>query len=213
MNENRDDETKINKLQEEQIPLFHPVITGIMLGDGTIDKIKYKNNHSRLKLLQRKKSKDLNEDLLSQLCMLNLCGTMLKYFQYGQFYGYETFSRTCWYFGKLEQIWYDNRTKIIPKNIILTNEAVAYWFMCDGDETGEKYRVAKFNTYGFSECEVDFLVSKLHQLNINAHKERWVKEKNQFLIKISKQDDVDSFNDMVKPYILPCFEYKLKPRK
>jgi len=213
----KDPEKLLDRLYEETIDLFDPAITGMILGDGRVDVFKNKSPHSTLKLLQRKKNKDLCEDLVFNFVRTGLYGSLNVYSQYGQSYGWHVMSKTCWYFGKLRKMWYDKNGKIVPKNIVITLETVAYWFMCDGSEywnnkKTKDYLTITFGTYGYTEDEVDFLVSKLQKLKINAKKKRWVKVKEQFIIIITHQKDIDEFNKMMEPYILSDFKYKIKER-
>ena len=81
--------------------------------------------------------------------------------------------------------------------------AVAYWYMDDGNKMSRGYRL---NTQNFSLKEqqvlADALGRKFH-FEVNIHKDRL----NYRLYITAKSKD--SFTQIIKPFILPCFEYKL----
>lgn len=96
--------------------------------------------------------------------------------------------------------------KIVPKLLHkwLTPMALAYWFMDDGSIS--RNLGYNLNTQNFSLYEQEILADALgrkYNLEVNIHKDR----SNYRLYITSKSKD--SFTDIIKPFILPSFEYKL----
>ena len=101
--------------------------------------------------------------------------------------------------------------KIVPKNIalFLNARALAYWFMDDG--TRHRRQIAHHSPYylsteGFTKTECQHLRAALFfnfQIFTALHKDR-----HQWRIYI-KANSKSKFRDLVKPYILNCFLYKL----
>lgn len=101
--------------------------------------------------------------------------------------------------------------KIVPSNIakFLNPRVLAYWFMEDGTCHRKKSPESKqyyFSTQGFEKTECELLCKALHSsLNIQSsvHKDgkTW---------KISiRQQSVEHFCELISPYIVEDFKYKL----
>lgn len=110
--------------------------------------------------------------------------------------------------------WYA-RKKIVPKDIKLTPECVANWYMGDGNINKSENRYAShyghitLSTDSFTKEEVKFLsfllkdhVVKGTRVNIDSGK---------YIIQIDKRSSVHSFLDYVRPYVeqVSCFHYKI----
>lgn len=97
------------------------------------------------------------------------------------------------------------RKKRVPPNIkeLLTPRSVAYWFMDDGHQVNNAYFL---NTQGFTKTESELLCTCLKDnFNISA---KLSVDKTYWRIRIPV-DSVSTFTELVKPYILDCFYYKL----
>jgi len=102
-----------------------------------------------------------------------------------------------------------NSVKKVPKNIskFLTPRSLAYWYMDDGGLTGSKIYL---HTQGFVFSDQEFLRDVLKEkfgIITNLHKDKIYYK----LYVIS--DSAPLFISLIKPYILPCFEYKLPVKK
>jgi len=113
-------------------------------------------------------------------------------------------------FSLFRERWYLNGRKIVPIDIKLTDKTIAYWFMGDGSSYKDKRNdrgLVRINlaTCSFTNDENLLLIKKLKELGIC--KTRKISDNS---IAIYYTNEVIKFMDMVKPYILPCFRYKLK---
>lgn len=104
------------------------------------------------------------------------------------------------------------RRKIIPRNIhqMLTPRVLAYWFMDDGSLSfwGTVYCL---NTQGFTLSDQKNLVKALKStfnLNFNVSKDR----KIYYRLTLQQQDN-HNFKQLIQPYLLPSFQYKLTNEK
>lgn len=99
--------------------------------------------------------------------------------------------------------WYDNRFKIIPKDIELTPECVANWFYGDGC-TSKKSGLLSISTKGFIEEDVDFICEKLNYiLDSSFH----VDKSNSVMT--YKLKNIKIFFDYIKEYNPSCYSYKI----
>lgn len=122
-----------------------------------------------------------------------------------------TEQRHRWY----ESFYYENKDgyecfkykKAVPKDIELTPECVANWFMGDGcfDKTYMRIQIA---TDDFKKSDVDYLVFLLED-QIIEHAYAHHHYNGKYIIKIGKRSDVTSFLDYVRPYIVQCYNYKI----
>jgi hypothetical protein len=98
-----------------------------------------------------------------------------------------------------------SKVKIVPTNIhqFLTPRALAYWFMDDGSK---KENTFVLHTQGFEKHESEKLCEALkrnYNIVSNLHK-----DKDYWKIYINQQS-AETFKDLVKPYVIDCFAYKL----
>lgn len=101
-----------------------------------------------------------------------------------------------------------NGNKVVPKLLHkwLSPRALAYWFMDDGSRLKNYGYI--LNTQNFSLKEQEILADALgrrHRLEVNIHKDR---SKYRLYITVKSKD---AFRDLIKPFIIPSFEYKLIP--
>ncbi len=96
--------------------------------------------------------------------------------------------------------------KTVPKDICLTPQCVANWFMGDGSFNGTQIQLS---TDSFTVDEVNYLSSILHSNKIsNCYVGK--SSLNKPIIFIGKKDETQHFLDYVKPHIFSCYSYKLK---
>ena len=98
---------------------------------------------------------------------------------------------------------YQNKKKIIPDCLFFTPLLLAVWFMDDGSKSRSSFYL---NTQQF--CIADQI--KLQE-TLNAQwsiKTSLNKDKKYYRIRIRSEDAL-KFRSIVKPYILPIFNYKL----
>ena len=103
-----------------------------------------------------------------------------------------------------------NRQKRVPKQInkLLTARALAYWFMDDGTHKVTKAGTIVYglSTQGFNFSDQQLLVNALKKtfdLNVSIHKS------GVYFKLYIKAESSQTFYNIIKPYVLPCFYYKL----
>lgn len=100
-------------------------------------------------------------------------------------------------------------------------EGVAYWFMDDGTNTKSKISPAghlSFCTHGFSRDEVDLLVVFFQKRGIDCTvHHNWAnriegKPGKQYHVLSVRQRSRDALIAKIRPFILPCLQYKIDVR-
>lgn len=189
------------------------IIVGTLLGDGSLEHDKFKA--SRLQIKQADRKKEYVIWLYEKLA--NLVKTPPK----------QRPDTLQWYFStrslrSLEEfrvIFYENGRKTVPysiKNMLNSPISLAVWFMDDGTlDYREK------SHYSFSISADDFTVEETKLLQ-DALKENFgiisniqtpsSRGKRYTKLYIGK-DGRDRFLEIIRPYILPCFAYKLPPNR
>lgn len=113
-------------------------------------------------------------------------------------------------FTKLRKKWYPNNKKIVPKDLDLTWQTLAYWFCDDGSNLLGQRCISRHGilcTNSFQIEDVEFLIEKLKQKNINCS---FYLNYEQPLI-ILERSTFMYFIKNIKPYIsCECMQYKLK---
>jgi len=170
---------KIEKLKKNPIRMkalkHSSILDGVILSDGSISREK-KFSNSRFSVSQKKS----NEAFLDEIA-----DYLEGYLEFGVTWGDRDYfdKRTGkiyegWnigttnngvFFTKLRKRWYRGKKKIIPNNLKLDAESLAWWFMGDGyNHDGHHVR---FATESFSNSDVNKLVLKLHKLGLkSAHR-------------------------------------------
>ena len=116
-------------------------------------------------------------------------------------YRFTTRSLPC--FTKIYDLFFIRRKKTVPKNLKLTGRTLAHWFMDDGSRTRKSVYL---NTQKFSSKEQKILQEKLEKdLGIKSSLNR---DKIYYRIRV-KQESLKRFKNLIRPYILPSFSYKL----
>lgn len=112
---------------------------------------------------------------------------------------------------QLREKWYScpyksRGTKIVPRDLVLNDEVLAYWFCDDGCNYPHKNR-ALINTDGFSIEDVDFLIGQLKSMSIDC-KMYFKNKKPQIGI---RKNGYRPFIDRIYPFVKPifCMNYKI----
>lgn len=91
---------------------------------------------------------------------------------------------------------------------LLTPKAIAYWFMDDGSRKDNKTKAVRLCTDSFTLKEVQFLCDVLlEKYEITSHP-YLNRAPDQYRIYVDA-NGYDNFKNLVFPYILPGFQYKL----
>lgn len=194
----------ISKTQKE-------IIIGNILGDGSLEFNGYRG--TRLQIKQSLRYKAYVFWLYSQL--QNLCKLGPR----------QRKDNDQWYFSTryldeltiLHGLFYSNRRKIIPPTIskmVSSSLTLAIWYMDDGSLYWRPKEHNGFRLY--TNC---FTVSEVNKLRDILLKNFGIKSTIQrFLCKGKKypriyigKESRERFLEMIKPYILDCFSYKLPP--
>lgn len=111
--------------------------------------------------------------------------------------------------------WYKEDLKIVPTNVYLGPVTLAHWFMGDGSSrygrSGNVY--TSFATMGFPVDSISVLEEALHDLGLNTGRgyDRRI-EKGDGITLFLLQDSVNKFMDIVRPYMMEPYMYKIKYR-
>lgn len=162
---------KITELTVEQ----EEILTGLMLGDGSLNK----NKSPSAYLVVHRARKD-DEYINTHINIFNnfkINKTETEYFDRRTNKTY--FSSTLRTLShpiltKWHGVWYKDKHKIIPNNLKLTPLTLATWFADDGSifirnkNKNNGHFIANISTHCFSKIEVEFLQKKLYKtFNLN----------------------------------------------
>lgn len=194
------------------ILLNDEIFNGLMLSDGSLDRVIYKNSrfvlgqsvsHKELIFKTQEHFMDLGIDSSIKLMFNKKSETHWYYFYTGQ-------RKT---FTMLRKIWYPNGKKIVPNYIKVTPKLLAYWFMGDGSSSWHSKSTSRISlyTHAFPLKDTTRLSKMLLEIGIyNLIREV---KKDQFIIEVKRTKSVDKFYEIVEPYIINSFKYKLKKKK
>ncbi len=195
------DPTELSQEQRE-------VLTGTILGDGSLAKhghfhrlfVKHKLAHESLAMLKYEVFREyisMDPHRFDQK-LLGKCHPCVQFV-----------TRTNPVFSEWHGRFYRDRSKIVPRDIprLLTARAVAVWLMDDG---AADYAGVTFQTHNFSREETDRLAAALRaehglRTSVRANRGSWI-------VYVAAAS-VPQLRDLVAPYLLPEFEYKLVPRR
>jgi len=187
------------------------IIVGTLLGDGSLEHDKFKA--SRLQIKQSENKKEYVVWLYENLA--NLVRTPPK----------KRPDTNQWYFStrslrsleEFRKLFYENKRKTVPKSIkdlLQSPISLAVWFMDDGSLD---YREKSHNSFSISADDFTVEEAKLLQraLSENYGVVSTIQTPSSRGKKYTKlyigRDGRDRFLEIIKPYILSCFEYKLPP--
>lgn len=220
---NRFDPIEIHMLEIKK-NLDMDMINGLLLGDACISI--QENRNGRFSLIQAKKTEQL---VLTAAYHFADIGLHYNYMErkpsnvqrYGKFSkcnaqnSCRIQSGNSKIFTEMREKWYPFGKKIVPKDIELNAKLCAFWFMTDGSSIWQRNRKdlrvhVTFYTDGFSLEDCNFLLQKLKDIGFEHSYLGNHHTKNHWTIHIGRQKEVYTFMKMVEPYIIQCFDYKLK---
>lgn len=191
-------------------------IDGLLLGDGELDQ---QGKSTRLRIGQSQQHKSWldeikewleEEGVQSKITKIDNSESSRQDSFLLQSLGYREFNSLFerWYYSNRKTI---TKQKIIPKDLNLTSQCLANWFMGDGSLSSPTerngWRIILY-TDSFENKEVDWLRRKLNE--ILPHPPRIKSRLGNYLISINYQDSVFYFLNLVKPFIADCFHYKIR---
>ena len=185
---------RFNKLQKQ-------VLIGTLLGDASIPK-QYKKSSYNIKFEQKVDNKAYIDHLY--FIFIDWVGTppSIRIIENDN-------RRSIWFrtyrhksFLYYYNMFYNGNKKSVPKLIskFLTPVSIAYWYMDDGSKEKIGY---KFSTHAFIFSDQRKLVEALNKYKLDA---LIYKDRKYYYIYIK---NVKKFNELVSPYILDIFRYKL----
>lgn len=188
------------------------IITGLLLSDGHLLRIQNEFQNSLFQISASVKHSefiDFLEKYLNDLGFSTYRRTYVR--ELGTVINLNTERHP--FFTTLRKIWYPFDKKIVPDSIHLTPKSIAYWFMGDGSsrwyERGNKKVHLDIATDGFDTNSVISLQGNLHDLGIDIYLRFKIGNTRPYITS-KKSSEVAKFMQLIKPYIIPCFRYKLK---
>jgi len=186
------------------------ILVGLLLGDGHLE-TQNKGRTFRLKVEHSLNQKDYVDWLYDQFKELVLTKPQIKEQKVKgvvyQKYWFSTISTAAFRFHG--QQFYPVGKKVVPKMIakITTPLSLAIWFMDDGSLKSHLHRARIINTQGFStDClqKLQEMFVKTFQIQTTLRKQS---EGNQIYI---PSVETDKFINLIKVFIIPSMEYKIK---
>jgi len=179
------------------------VLTGLMLGDGSLEK---RAKNAALRIVRSLRDKDYILYHMNIFSNIKHSQSDLEYFDIrtNKTYYKSTLYVSCNKdFTDAHSLWYVNRKKSIPKDLKLTPTTLATWFADDGCVTIRpgKYEI-KLATQGFSKEEVLFLQEKLNKqftLNFKMYQDNSGKTPH-WTLRLINKFDVKQFIDVIDKY-------------
>jgi hypothetical protein len=200
---------KLNKKQRS-------IIIGTLIGDATLEP-RGKRPGYRYRFCQSTKRKDYVNHIQNVFSDWSLAGvgyskkskncTNLKVLDYYYFQTvvHPSFDFYAHQFYKWDTV-VNKRYKVVPKRITkwLDPVSIAYWFMDDGSNMRNTGYILNTQCFSLKENEIIAdAIGRKFKIDVNIHKDR-----TSYRLYICSNSVVD-FTNVVKPYILPCVEYKL----
>jgi hypothetical protein len=188
------------------------IIVGTLLGDGHME-TSNRGRTYRLKIEHSNKQSTYVDWLYKEfkswvLTPPKVKSKMLKGIKFENYY-FQTLSVGQFrFYGK--SFYYDNKRKHIPSKIgkWLTPLALAVWFMDDGSSKSKYHRAVILNTQGFNASDIKILQDALIK---NFNVEASIRKQKDGLQLLIVGISAERFYEIVKPYILPNFDYKFGP--
>jgi len=206
---------------EPHLPLHHlpydEVIQGLMLSDAYITNPKPNKGNARIEITQTPKRIEFLYHLSEYFLDVGLSCNIRQILHYNK--QAKKYYVTCHLatsknptITEMRKIWYsDNKLKVVPKNLKLTPKILAYWMFGDGYtryiNRGNSIDI-QLSTNAFIKSDVLFLQNQLKRLNLELG--LWHKYKKYWILRGTEYKMTERFMNLIEPYIIPCFQYKIK---
>lgn len=191
-------------IQLENTELLEDFLIGSILGDGYITKDE--NKYFRLSLghgSKQLKYLEYKVNILNQYGLgrkITKCINKSLRYKEGFCITYHTKSCNHPIFKKYREQYYPNNKKNIMSLNYISPQSLAIWFMDDGCKCKSSYQIY---TDSFSKEEVEHLINILK----TTYDLTFTFDKNKVLY--LKKSNISKFNEIIKPYLLKEFFYKL----
>lgn len=177
------------------------VIIGSLLGDGYM-RIMPNRSNAFLEINHSIKAKDYVDFKFNSL--KRLCKSKpIERENNGDRVAYRFFTKQHLDLTKIYNLFYKDKVKIIPSNLILNPIILAIWYMDDGSKSRDSD--IYLNTQQFSLKDQKKLLRALRQLNVKA---RLNKDKKYYRIRILKES-IAEFMKIISPHVIDSMRYKL----
>lgn len=115
-------------------------------------------------------------------------------------------TRTSLELEKYFKIFYRDRIKVIPENLLnlISRQSLAVWIMDDGYKRND-CNALRINSQGYTKGEHEIIISALRKFRIVAKIQR---HKERFVTYIPSAY-MDQLRNVVRPYIITSMEYKV----
>lgn len=188
------------------------ILIGLVLGDGHLTRLVGMSQRSRVDMKGDNKSLTYLKWLHKELRPLGVSDLKPK----KNYHQHRFYTKSTEEIGQLRKLFYPKGIKIIPKSIkeFLKNPlSLAVWYQDDGTlDCRSKYHYnAMFSTYCFSFHDCELLAETLKDnfnLNVRVCRCR-MRGKVRWRLYITSSS-MGRFINLVKPYINPCFRYKIR---
>lgn len=195
-----------------------PVINGCILSDAYLRKTDDGQN-SCFELEQSEKNEGLINFLVKYFKDLGIETGVYRYLhkkireQDEPKWGIRIFTYRSKFWTLMRKRWYPEEYKVIPKDLIITPKTMALIFMGDGNSQWRNSKktnvIVTLHTQGFDDDSVNLLIKKLNDFGLKrVYLEK--KPNGGNAIRFERTEDVKKFMNLVEPFILSCFNYKIK---
>lgn len=190
------------------------ILVGLALGDAYFTPFAGKSRGSRVDIKGDNKSLLYLRWLHSELEPLGVSELRPK----KNYHQHRFYTKTSEEVGELRATFYPRGKKIIPRSIkqlLCSSLTLAVWYQDDGtlDYRKKDHYNALFATHCFSFSDCGLLAETLREnfaLDVRVYKCR-MRRKLRFRLYIASSS-MERFMGLVRPYILPCFSYKVRER-
>lgn len=188
------------------------ILVGSILGDGYLTPYTGKSRKSKIDIKGDNKSLTYLQWLHKQLQPIGVSDLKPK----KNYHQHRFYTKSNEEIGKFRKLFYPKGIKIIPKNIkfFLKNPlTLAVWYQDDGTlDCRDRYHYnAMFATYCFSFHNCQLLAKALKEnfnLDVRVYK-CTMRGKTRYRLYITASS-MPSFIKLIKPFINPCFNYKIR---
>ncbi len=192
------------------------IINGLMLSDAYISNPKINEGNARIEITQTPKRIEFLNYLAEYFFDIGLGSNLRRIIHWNKqkqkhYVTMHLSTSKNPTITKLRNYWYPNKNKIVPKDFKLTHKSLAYWFMGDGHSSWHnegKSIDLQLATYSFESESMNVLKNQLKRFNLKFNIIQ--RSKGYLMFRTADQKNNERFMNLVEPYILPCFQYKIK---
>jgi len=177
------------------------LIIGTVLGDGYLRIIPGRKN-ALLEINHSFKAKDYVDWKYSVLENITVSPPKMRRTNEGRI-AYRFYTKQLPELTELHRMFYKDKKKIIPNNLVLNSTILSIWYMDDGSKCGNSDFY--FNTQQYSISDQNILLRKLSKLEIDA---RLNKDKSYQRIRILSKS-IPRLRELIEDEIIPSMKYKI----